>query len=559
MINIIIFAKRKSKEYRTMKKILICMLTLLLLACNNDKQHYYQSIISKADSLNQAYMDMSKDTALMEAAKYYDGHGNINERIRAYYQLGSMYRDRGDAPMALNCYSRAASFAEDAKRKCDLKLLGRLHGQMACIYGEQHLPDKEMQELTLAEKIAWEGGDTLMAITAYNERTDAYFLLNNSDSVLSVSLKASQMYEKYGYKSYAAGSLFSAIAALIDRHDYEQAGKYLKIYEQYSGFFDKNGEITGGHEIYYYNKGRYYEGVGQTDSAQRCYRKLLSYRDINDVEGASKGLLSVYKKKGNADSIAKYADLYCRANDSSNLKHSADEVLRMKSLYDYSEYQQKAIDSERSAKNYSIAVILLVVGVLLASYLGYLYIRKSRKKAQRKLIEQNEKYNNQLEALEKSKQELAQIQEGFDKYKEEKKQEISRLQQTVAEANEEPLSLGKEDAEEALRSSIIVKALHANATSARSKTMTEQQLEQIETYVRRNIPAFIDEIEKREHRLNKREMDVCIFIRLRFLPSEICILLGITSQVCSNIRAHINKKMFNESGTTNLNRNIITI
>ncbi len=73
-------------------------------------------------------------------------------------------------------------------------------------------------------------------------------------------------------------------------------------FERYSGLF-KNGEIKQERRQYEYSRGMYYEGVGQMDSAEYHYRKVLFYG--YPFEGY-KGLLSLYSKKGMTDS-----GLYC--------------------------------------------------------------------------------------------------------------------------------------------------------------------------------------------------------------------------------------------------------
>ena len=67
---------------------------------------------------------------MLDVVDYYDHHGTANERMRAYYLLGCVDRDLGEAPQALECYHDAVDCADTTAQDCDYKLLSRVYGQM---------------------------------------------------------------------------------------------------------------------------------------------------------------------------------------------------------------------------------------------------------------------------------------------------------------------------------------------------------------------------------------------------------------------------------------------
>ena len=83
-----------------------------------------------------------------------------------------------------------------------------------------------------------------------------------------------------------------------------------------------------------------------------------------------RGLLSVYKKHRQADSIAKYAQLYCEANDSSIANKNSELTAQMASLYNYNRNQKIAEQEKQNARNTrnllaSVVVIVIGCGILI--------------------------------------------------------------------------------------------------------------------------------------------------------------------------------------------------
>ena len=56
--------------------------------------------------------------------------------------------------------------------------------------------------------------------------------------------------------------------------------------------------------------------------------------------------------------------------------------------------------------------------------------------------------------------------------------------------------------------------------------------------------------------LTEKEVNVCILIKLRFIPTEIATLLDLTRQRVSNIRRSINHKLFRKEVAKTLDSNI---
>ena len=74
----------------------------------------------------------------------------------------------------------------------------------------------------------------------------------------------------------------------------------MQKFESKSGLFDKHGNIATPREYYYYYKAKYFLGTQQLDSAEFYFRKLGRFGYSYE---ASRGLMDVYVKRHNTDSI----------------------------------------------------------------------------------------------------------------------------------------------------------------------------------------------------------------------------------------------------------------
>lgn len=130
--------------------------------------------------------------------------------------------------------------------------------------------------------------------------------------MIYVMREARDLYLKTNHKKEAAEAIFSSISIYLDRKQIAEAGHWLKIYEKESRNFDENGTLKKG-GMYYYEKGRYLLATGQIASAIPFFKKA---KDAGYKEAGYKGLMMAYEKAGISDSIAIYAKLFARANDS---------------------------------------------------------------------------------------------------------------------------------------------------------------------------------------------------------------------------------------------------
>ncbi len=505
----------------------------------------------QAKALNKAFIPFSTDTTMTAVVEWYDRHGNRRERMMARYLLGCVYRDLNDAPTALEHYNVAASLADTTDAGCDWHTLCRIHGQMAMIFHFMASSDYELKEWENTYVTAMKAGDTIMAFDAYALKAYAYSNMYNEDSVISITDNVIKMYERLGRKDLAAGHLPAIIDVYLHQKNYDKTKKYIDYYERYSGFFDKDGNIEKGKESYYGTKARYYNGVGWSDSAHLYLTKLLKFKeDIQCAEVAYRELMTYYKKQGRADSVMKYAGLYCRMNDSSAIVRSAIEINRTQAIYNYNHAQQIAKNKTIEADNYRNGIAYIACCAAIIMILSYRIYTSKMRKHRIEYTKINQQYNNLWAEYDKAVKDSNMMESDFEQYKTRKENEIKALQKSISDYHDCCIDDDVTDNEQTLRNSEIAVRLHSLA--AKGNDATEYELTAATALVGNMLPEFYNTINLPEYKLTEREIKLCVLIRLNFIPSEIAVLFNLSLQRITNIRSSINKKLFNQNGTKQL-------
>lgn len=510
-----------------------------------------------AQAMNKTYQSLAdRDSVLQEVVDYYEWWGNANERMLANYMLGCVYRDEGNAPLALKYYREAIEEADTTSTDCDYRTLSRIYGQIADLFNAQRAPRLQLEAQRKAVDYAWQAKDTVASIIFYGNLYAPYHMMNMMDSALYYSEEAAAKFKSIGRQDLAAGTLGLNIDIYLRQKKYAKARQAMDEYEQYTQFFDQYGNIEQGRDLYYYYKGAYYEVVKRLDSAEYYYyRKLLpNPSTIEDREAVYKGLMSLYQKLGKSDSIAKYSELYCQINDSASFTHSADEITRMQSIYNYDASERKAILHEKKANTYQVALSLTILIIVMASYWIYRFFKRQKQLRVQELIEANTTYTTLLNQYVQMREDLNSAKLGFEKYRADKEKAIHELQKALSSYQEESNQQKRWDSSQAMLHDAIVIRLHKMASTACKASVEEwQSLNKFALY---NMGTFLDRICDEKANLTEKEIQVCILSRLQFISSEIAVLLDLSKQRITNIKANANKKLFNMTGTHTFNTNI---
>lgn len=528
---------------KTITILLFCVLGCLLTECSYDRT-LYEHVLNQAERQNANYDSITNMDSIKSAVEFFNNHGSANEQVRAYYLLGCAHRDMGDSPQALEYYQKAVDSADTTQSNCDYKQLAKTHAQMAELFYHQLLPYEMLGELNLQYKNALLANNIQIAINAIEHKADMFELINQNDSVIRIRQSVYQLYKQHGYNKEAVMAIGPLIDKLLDMNRLSEAKLYLTIYEEESGLGDNN-IIEKRRTIYYYTKGRYYLAIEKPDSAKDLFQRLLDSSLDSDLhEAGYHGLYLLYKKTGQKDSLAKYADLCYQLNDAGYASEATQNMQQMQALYNYSRSQKDAKEMKaRADRNKLILMAVVTFLVLIMSFGIYLYQKKRRETEKLQTQYENAKTN-----LEKARKEQKKMEEENSSLLEEKNNDILAYQQQIREYESKLKIEKKKVTNKELMETPIYNRFKFVSTNYK-ETLQKKDWEDLRKMIDEKIPTFYSEIQANNINLQQRDYDLCILIRLYFTPADIGILTGLSSSNISMKRIRLLKRIFGVDGT----------
>ncbi len=513
-------------------------------------------LLLRQQGMNKCDTVFRSDSIPLLLTKWFDRHGTPNEQMLAYYLLGRAYVDMGESPEALQAFQDAIDHADTTTEDCDYTQIGRIHQHAGEILFNQYLPQLALKEWEQSSHFAKIAGDSFDMVLSNELKIRALYQLNLFDSVAVMAKKCRNDYIKIGRNDYA-----TVVSSWLIWYYYTSATKLKEarqLLEELRRHIDFNYDTAEKIGSFYGHYGGLLLAEGKLDSSIVCYRKVLATENnwqARDVKGL-RGLYRVFTKMGERDSSAKYAGLYCAANDSSNIFRASEQVARMQSLYDYERHRTQALQSRHEAERLRLGMVILVLTAVLLTTLAWMHYRHVREKMKAELANVNRDYYGLLTDYQKARHELSMLKEDNERnlrlvaLKEAEEKELRQMLSAYMP------SMKKEDEWELsdeVFTSEIIKKLHRKAT--KGKTATGDDFMELEELVNMAFPTFIPQIGNLCPRLRPQQHRLCLLTKLRFIPSEIATLMGKTPQAVSNMRSRACSALFGtERGTADFDR-----
>mgnify|MGYP002673361890 FL=1 len=510
----------------------------------SQKMHYE---LLRHKAMNKACITFTSDSVMKEVVDYYDHHGSANERMLANYVLGCVYRDMHEAPMALEYYNKATEQADTTSADCDYGTLYRVYSQMGFLFSKQYLPYQELNAFDKAEKYAYLAKDTFNAIINYQNKGDAYDYLGKKDSVVAINLRVAKMFKQCG-NDYAAAIAFGCnYDYYIEKKDSINAKKAFEAYN--STGYEGNSNYEDAKAYVLYQKGTYYLFVNKQDSAYDNLSLSFKMCKSYSIKAATTKALAQYYAKVNQPAMAmKYALQSSEYNDSDLIEARKTQLQQVQAMYDYSRNQEIAKNAEQKAErstrmNYMIVLSCLMLFLLLS----YIYRKqiaiKKKKIAVSKLL-----YEDSLLKLKRLQDERAKlVAENDNKLAQvimEKENTISKLKAEITHIQERYSLSSVSDADLILKDSSIYKKIKFIEVHPKEK-MCEEDWKELADTIEEVVPNFIPVL---KNKLNDKDYQICLLVRLGFSTSLVARLLGLSDAAISKSRKTMLKKICRKEG-----------
>ena len=505
----------------------------------------YELLRHKA--MNKACITFTSDSVMKEVVDYYDHHGSANERMLANYVLGCVYRDLHEAPMALEYYNKATEQADTTAADCDYGTLYRVYSQMGFLFSKQYLLYQELNAFDKAEKYAYLAKDTFNAIVNYQNQGEVYDFLGKKDSVIAINLLAAKLFKKHG-NDYAAAIAFGCnYNYYIEKKDSINAKKAFEAYN--STGYEGNSNYEDAKAYVLCLKGTYYMFTGQLDSACYILQQSLKFCKSFSNKAATTKALAHYYAKVNQPSLAmKYALQSSEYNDSDLIGARKTQLQQMQAMYDYGRNQEIAKNAEQKAERSTRMNYMIVLScVILFLLLSYIY-RKQLALKKKKIAVSKKLYEDCLLKLKRLQDEKAKlVAENENKLAHvitEKENTINKLKAEINDIQERYSLSSISNVELSLMDSSICKKIKFIEVHPRKK-MSDEDWKELADTVEKTIPNFIPRL---KNKLNDKDYQICLLIRLGFSTSLIARLLGLSDAAISKSRKTMLKKLCGKIG-----------
>ena len=368
----------------------------------------------------------SPDSAL-QTLEYFSGRKNAIDRERAYYYMGSAYRDLKDYPRAVNHFLTAVDIAKQNKATDTLIWQNSL-SQLRYLYMlglnyEEEL-NVALQAVELASPSPSEGGVNFSSKKPYNlgcylmDAASAYHHLNDTLHCLQYCDQAYKVIREEGFPP-KYGRVLSYMMAIYSKYNhYDKVGTLLLQLKQLP-----ESQRPHNYEICL---ARFYEYANNTDSAILHYKTY--YDRANSIAGryeASAGLQRCYLQKGDSQHAAEWGCCLYETNDTIIAQRAFEQTQRARNEYIY--HRDKEAEEAIKQRDERIIFISAVsVLFLLSIVLGLVaFYSFRRKKFMEEIVDKDQLLKSRKEEILWRTQEL-----------EQKKQEIEQLSQQLNDAEQ---------------------------------------------------------------------------------------------------------------------------
>ena len=507
------------------------------------QQRYKLQYARARNKLEPKFTDVE---ATKNLVGYFEKNGSKEEVALAYYLVARTYADLGSGAMAIAYFQKSAELSDTSSVDCDYSQLCRTYAQIGQVYYDQNLLDECLAATNLSVKYALRAKDTLTSLMNQGQRLNVYYKRSQFHKVIQEGIPLAKRYERCGFNRFAATTCGMCANALLHEGRVEQAKEYMDFYERASGFFDENGQIEKGREVYYHTKGNYYLAIHRLDSAEYFFRKeLADGKDFNNQNAAAEALARLFKERHQSDSVAKYA-VYAYSMNDSVYKHTAiTEVARMKEMYNYTLLQSK-LQKERT-RRYGLSLVLFIVCFLIC-ILGlclYLYINKVTREKKVK----EEQYRQSLRLIKNTRMEI----EALKRHENDFKQIIKEKEKIIAEQ----LNTIKKYSFNPDKRKQIEKSLKADGAYVKLEklclkglSLSDEDFCDVREIIRNHLPVFEEFLQSVPGDVTEIEYKTIMLIRLYFKPKDISVLMNVSTSYITKIRNNLSLKIFGMSASS---------
>lgn len=364
-----------------------------------DKDHYMQYIVAKVHAKYKTYQDITQDTLIFEACKYFDSKNNNAQSVLAHYYASGVYNERN---LFYKDFEQSLMAAHYAAKTQDNLYLGKSYHSIGNFYDSRDMIDSAL----VSFKKAYGYYDKVEGSDLYKLEIERMFGLvykaqgdwDNAYKHLNKGFEEAKSLNNLNYQT-----TFRHLLGLIhiQKKEYTEATDYLRKAFADTASEDESRRICLTLLELYNSKNQldsagYYANILKESLPQITYPYTLrdSYKFISEY----------YKKTGDYQNALYYNNLLRDAEKNIYESNNTREISDAHQEYESALAKKEAAKVKMRNNLILICVILVVVLVIVVVYFKIRRIRQKSAEENRLLEARLETQRVELQAQEESMQ-----------------------------------------------------------------------------------------------------------------------------------------------------------
>ncbi|MCI1740994.1 MAG: hypothetical protein LKI18_01030 [Prevotella sp.] len=495
--------------------------------------------LMKTEAEDKCYITHTSDSTMLVVTNYFNHHGNLLQRMKAYYLLGRVYSDMQFTGDAVDSYKKAL-YMEGHDDSLTYTVRARASNWIGQTLMYQRMYKKAYGYFLRSYCFSKKTGIVTIEIYLLRNIGRCLSALNEEEKGLSYFRQSALMARKTGNVRIFKVVMAELACNYMDLKDYEKARQALDV-----SYYDEDSVYD--HACL----ARYYYETGKTDSAAVYYRKSLNRDNIPVCLEASLKLFAISTKQGHQAEANVYLHQSMNCADSLDMNTIRQNQNLIKALGKKLEHERQLNHAEKMRND---VIFLMILCFVVFAFLVICYVRSKKARSR---IQQ-----------EKMRQLFSDLQSGSRKTITENEKRIRELEDEISSLNLQISDTRK----------LMLQTERETLISENSKIKSEYKLRSLrirefkgsEIYRSFHSPDFhptdadylsleylenqafgncINKIRRTSHVINKNDIRICILLKADLSLKTIAVYMGYELNALSMARARLYSKLFNKKGT----------
>ncbi|MBR0037077.1 MAG: tetratricopeptide repeat protein [Bacteroidales bacterium] len=458
---------------------------------------------------DKAYWDATTSDSAQIITAYFDKHGKGTDAAEAHYYAGSAYRDLKDMPNALKHFLKAEELLND-ENNCDSLLLSNTYSNLAYVY-------LSVQDYNSSLKMALREYDIDKRIHNLN----IIPILRIGETYLRMNCKDLA----FNYYKEALDSAYSNLTA----NEYAGLGdllyelSFLKKENAADSCFALIRKLRA--QVPLQCLSEYYILKNEIDSAIVCYKHITEETQSLDLLfDAYKNLYYSHYRKGNQDSICKYAALYIQISDSIDFGKRQELAATVNNQYHYYRNAEEEAKIKEENMRFRLWLYIIIGGTVVLVLLFSLFYMKKKNKYLKEALLLTEELTHSKKLLAATKSKLENTNKEIADYERELKEKEQRLLEKLEENKRFILLLHKADLEEHAEDVVLA----IKKASEGQYSLTDKEWQRFYRAVDELQPDLAQKMSEHLGRFTEQQQQVCYLMSVGLSNKQIENLTGLS-------------------------------